>query len=885
MAGDEVMIGVRLQLLLTRPACHALAIRYKHFQQKRQASTPTAALLTLGYLLAYSLLRLDSPSWQAVLDPQHGGFAHLFRSRPKPADPLRYFIQSLWLICVRQPLLDKPSPAGGKPLISAAKRLLARCRAWYLLHMEQIPERISRNRGVEASLAALGHMRAGSRHIILGATIAVTAALAALCITQPFNWKAQLVFVLILWAVAMVVRRMPGRFSIMILVVLSVIVSCRYLWWRYTATLNWDDNTDLFFGITLLIAETHAWVVLMLGYIQTLWPLDRKPMQLPQDSRTWPVVDVLIPTYNEDLSVVRRTVLAATGLDWPKDKLHIYILDDGRRSEFREFADQAGVGYITRPDNRHAKAGNLNHALAQTHGELLALFDCDHIPTRSFLQLTTGWFLQEKNLALVQTPHQFFSPDPFERNLGNFRSQPNENILFYSLTQDGNDTWDATFFCGSCAVLRRSAIDAIGGFAVETVTEDAHTALRLHRAGYSSAYLRIPQAAGLATESLSAHIGQRIRWARGMVQIFRTDNPMLGKGLSLCQRLCYLNATLHFLAGLPRLIFLLAPLAFLLLHAYIIYAPAIAIVLYVLPHMIHASLTSSHMQGQYRHSFWSEVYETVLAWYIAWPTTVALIRPSKGLFNVTAKGGLIDKQYFDWAISRPYLWLATLNLLGIGFGIWRLAAGPRDEILTVIVTMLWVAYNLVIIGAAVAVAAETRQVRQSPRVATELPAALGLPNGHFYPVVLNDYSDNGVSLTTNEPDLVNKGTAITVLLQRGQREFAFAGTIVRTQANNISVLLERMDEHQYRNFMLCTYARADAWLSWSSGFQTDKPLHSLYNLVATSVRGYIRLATYTPRPIRAPLKGIASLALWIMSFLPRPISAPSSSLSYRPAPK
>lgn len=119
--------------------------------------------------------------------------------------------------------------------------------------------------------------------------------------------------------------------------------------------------------------------------------------------------------------------------------------------------------------------------------------------------------------------------------------------------------WDATFFCGSCAIIRRGPLDEVGGIAVETVTEDAHTSLRLHRNGYTSGYLRIPQAAGLATESLSAHIGQRIRWARGMVQIFRLDNPLLGKGLKLMQRLCYANAMLHFMSGLPRIIFLVAP--------------------------------------------------------------------------------------------------------------------------------------------------------------------------------------------------------------------------------------------------------------------------------------------------------------------------------------
>src|SRR5690606_10096208 len=160
-------------------------------------------------------------------------------------------------------------------------------------------------------------------------------------------------------------------------------------------------------------------------------------------------------------------------------------------------------------------------------------------------------------------------------------------------------------------------------------------------------------------------------WARGMVQIFRIDNPLLGKGLSLFQRFCYANAMLHFLAGIPRLVFLTAPLAFLLLHVYIIYAPAVAILLFVLPHMAHANLTNSRIQGQWRRPFWGEVDETVLAWYIARPTTVALFSPAKGKFNVTEKGGTQAGDRFDWKVAQPYLVLALLNVAGLAFAVWR----------------------------------------------------------------------------------------------------------------------------------------------------------------------------------------------------------------------
>ncbi|RAF92882.1 UDP-forming cellulose synthase catalytic subunit, partial [Burkholderia multivorans] len=218
---------------------------------------------------------------------------------------------------------------------------------------------------------------------------------------------------------------------------------------------------------------------------------------------------------------VKPTVFAAQSVDWPTDKLRVYLLDDGRRPEFAAFARDAGIGYLTRDDNLHAKAGNINRALPKTHGEYIAIFDCDHVPTRSFLQTTMGEFLRDPKCALVQTPHHFFSPDPFERNLGTFREVPNEGNLFYGLVQSGNDLWNAAFFCGSCAVLKRSALEEVGGVAVETVTEDAHTALKLHRRGYTSAYLPTVQAAGLATESLAGHVKQRTRWARGMAQIFR----------------------------------------------------------------------------------------------------------------------------------------------------------------------------------------------------------------------------------------------------------------------------------------------------------------------------------------------------------------------------
>ena len=673
-------------------------------------------------------------------------------------------------------------------------------------------------------------------HIVL---VAVAAATAALVIVVPLRFEEQLVFGVVVFAAALVISRFKGRLVSLILIGVSLIVSSRYIYWRYASTVDLEATIELVLGGLLLFAETYAFVVLVLGYVQGCWPLDRKPIPLPVDPALWPTVDLYIPTYNEPLSVVRPTVLAAKAVDWPPDKLKIYILDDGTRDEFRDFAKQAGVGYIVREEHKHAKAGNINHALKLTDGEFISIFDCDHVPTRSFLQLTMGWMVADPEMALVQTPHHFNSPDPFERNLKTFGKVPNEGELFYGLLMRGNDLWDAVFFCGSCAVLRRSALEQIGGVAVETVTEDAHTGLKLHRKGYGAAYINVPMASGLATESLSAHVGQRIRWARGMVQIFRTDNPLWGRGLRLLQRLCYTNAMIHFLYGFPRLLFLIAPLPFLIFGINIFNAAAAMVLVYVLPHLAHSVLTSSRLQGQYRHSFWAEVYEAVLATYIMIPTTLALINPKLGKFNVTSKGGQVERDYFDGKIARPYVLLFLANAVAAGFGIWHLAAATdMDD--AVIVNLFWAAYNLIVLGAAIAVAWEARQRRRTNRIDFQLPAMLRRGTGHTYAGTSQDMSLGGARLVmAGSPD-VQAGEDVHLSLFLGEDEVTLPGKVVSPDGADLRVEFEELTVEEEMGLARCIYSRADAWNDWYSSHTRDQPMRSWFRIIRHSLSAFPR---------------------------------------------
>ncbi|ATG78216.1 UDP-forming cellulose synthase catalytic subunit [Pseudoalteromonas sp. 1_2015MBL_MicDiv] len=862
-----------LSLLFSEKLVRLILFKFHgYFNQHRMNAIE--ALLMPFLIIVSSLFVKISVHKRNIRESISVNYPHLrqpYRNHPY-SNSIRFILQSVFLTFVKKTTKKRATKEKiSHHFYDSVNRLFRQFR-WFDLKLGKLLRRIlskSKKKPKQSAFYSIADARVWQNKYVKYIVIAFILFLLTIFITIPFSLEAQAIFISFILLVAYSLKRIKGQMATIVMITLSVTTSSRYLWWRYTETLNWDDPLALALGAGLLLAETYAWLVLILGFFQTINPLERKPIPLPRNTELWPTVDVYIPTYNEPLSVVKPTTLAALSIDWPEDKLNVYILDDGKRPEFADFAKEVGVGYLTRPDNNHAKAGNMNSAMRYTHGEYIAIFDCDHVPARSFLQTTMGQFLKDSKVCLVQTPHHFFSADPFERNLNNHSQIPNENMLFYGLIQDGNDMWDATFFCGSCAVLKREALDNIGGFAFETVTEDAHTALRMQRAGYKTAYINIPQAAGLATDSLSAHIGQRIRWARGMAQIFRLDNPLMGKGLSIPQRLCYINAMLHFLSGIPRIVFLTAPLALIYFNAYIIYAPFLAIFIYVVPTLIQIKATNSRIQGKYRYSFWGEVYESVLAWYILKPTTVALFNPNKGKFNVTEKGGLNDEEHYDWGISKPYLILLAINLLGIVFGVLRLIFGDPSQIGVLVISMGWALYNMIILGAAVAVAAEARQVRHSHRIKANFPAGIRLANGHTLKVRITDYSDNGVGIETEHAHICRVNDKIELLMSRGDKQFSFTTHVCNTRNKHIGLTLKDLSLEKQRAFIQCTFSRADAWLDWQNNFRHDRPSYSFKEVQKTSLRGFSNLLFHAPRPLQPTIKLLTRLVMYINSFIPK----------------
>lgn len=332
-----------------------------------------------------------------------------------------------------------------------------------------------------------------------------------------------------------------------------VVAALAYLGWR---PLTFNDDALLFSSV-VYAAELFGFI-LSLMHLAMTWRLTRREPPPPEPGHD---VDVFIATINEPVELVRRTVLAALRMDYP----HLtWLLDDGNRPEMRALADELGCRYLARGENTHAKAGNINHALAHAGGEFVALFDADHAPRRDFLARTLGYF-RDPRVAFVQTPQDFFNLDSYEhRQAPRGRRVWMEQSFFWRVIQRGKDRWNAAFFCGSCAVMRRAALDDAGGIATGSVTEDLHTSLRIHKRGWRSVYHAEPLAFGIAPASAGQYLKQRLRWGQGAMQVWRLERILFARGLSAGQRLCYLATFGAYLDGWQKLVFYSAP-AFVLL--------------------------------------------------------------------------------------------------------------------------------------------------------------------------------------------------------------------------------------------------------------------------------------------------------------------------------
>ncbi|PKP80317.1 MAG: cellulose synthase catalytic subunit (UDP-forming) [Alphaproteobacteria bacterium HGW-Alphaproteobacteria-18] len=526
-------------------------------------------------------------------------------------------------------------------------------------------------------------------------------------------------------------RPTGGPFRVFV-ALLIIFTSTRYMIWRVTETLPTDSALSIMGGIFLLGAESYGYVLLLLSTFLSVDVYKRAPKMAPVSAGQSPTVDILVPSYNEPDDLLEVTLTAALNVSYPAGRMKVYLLDDGGTLAKREQADpvraaeaqarherlkamceRLGAHYLTRDKNEHAKAGNINAALKKVEGDLILILDADHVPSSDILVRTVGHFVDDPKVFLVQTPHFFLNPDPLERNLGTFRDMPSENEMFYSVIQRGLDGLNASFFCGSAAVLRREHVMEIGGLQGDTITEDAETALELHSRGYRSVYVDRPMVAGLSPETFSGFITQRMRWTQGMIQIFLLKNPLLKKGLSLSQRIGYLNSCFYWFFPLARLTFILAPLLYLLLGVQVYVGNFNDFLMYGLPHIVGALMLSSILYGHTRWAFASELYEVVQSIHCSGAILQVLRNPRAPSFAVTPKGESLSENFIS-PLARPFYILIALVALGEVAGLVRLFTDPVGAGV-IAVLLLWNTFHLLLLISALGVLYERSQQRSFPR--------------------------------------------------------------------------------------------------------------------------------------------------------------------------
>jgi len=623
-------------------------------------------------------------------------------------------------------------------------------------------------------------MRAG----LIVAFWAVAAILIVSLVALPISLQAHLVAGLTVVACMIILKffRARGVWRLIALALGTAIV-LRYVFWRTTSTIPPITEVANFIpGFLLYLAEMYSVMMLFLSLFVVSSPLgSRKAPQV--DPHNLPTVDVFVPSYNESAELLATTLAAAKAMTYPADKLTVWLLDDGgtdekcnslnpitaqqareRRAELQALCASLEVRYLTRARNQHAKAGNLNNGLEHSTGDLVAVFDADHAPARNFLAETVGYFIKDKNLFLVQTPHFFINPDPLERNLGTFHTMPSENEMFYGVIQRGLDKWNAAFFCGSAAVLRREALQETNGFSGISITEDCETALELHSRGWTSVYVDKPLIAGLQPDSFASFIGQRSRWAQGMMQILRYKFPPLKRGLKLSQRLCYMSSTLFWLFPFSRFCFLVSPLCYLFFSLEIFTASGGEFLAYTFTYMMVNFMMQNYLFGRYRWPWISDLYEYIQTLYLLPAILSVIANPSKPTFKVTSKNETMDQSRVS-ELGKPYFIIFGILVLGViatGVRVW---AEPYKADLT-LVTGAWNILNLIIAGCALGVVSERATRRQSHRVRVERPCQFRVGD-EVVEAVLRDVSVGGARLhvpPSAEPGL-KKGAAGTLSFQ------------------------------------------------------------------------------------------------------------------------
>ncbi len=634
-----------------------------------------------------------------------------------------------------------------------------------------------------------------------------------------------------LMALAYAITRLsprPQTWSCGLMVTILLVLLGRYLLWRLSSTLNLSDPLNGVFSLGLLAMELLMLSTSLIQLSLMMLSKDRRRQadQLSEaviSQRYRPTVAVLIPTYNEPAFILRRTIMGCQAMDYePKT---IYLLDDTRRPEMRALAAELGCEYRTRPDNRHAKAGNLNYTLPHTEGELVVVFDADFIPTRNFLTRTVGFF-QDPTVGLVQTPQSFYNPDPIARNLGLENILTPEEEVFYRQIQRIKDGAGSVVCAGTSFVVRRSALVQAGGFVTESLSEDYFTGIQLSAQGYRLVYLNEKLSAGLAAETIADHALQRIRWAQGTLQaFFIRSNPLTIPGLNPLQRLAHFEGLLQWFTSLARVGFLLMPLAYSFLGVVPLRTTGIELLYFFVPFYLVNLTVFGWLNFHSRSAILSDLYSIVLAFPLAATAIQSLLRPFGKGFKVTPKGGVRGRFRFNWALAWPLVLLFVATALSLWVNVarclmvtWSPGALPAvSSVHGMGLGWVWSAYNLFMLAVVLLILLDVP--RPSDRDWFDLQRAVQVDMGdRSFWGMTTMMSEAGaeIALTEFDPALLTPETPLALHVL--ERSLALQAQVVHLQQRQDDLPLLRVTflplaVDQQRSLVELLYCRPGQWRS------------------------------------------------------------------------
>ncbi|MBD0301123.1 MAG: glycosyltransferase, partial [Tolypothrix sp. T3-bin4] len=490
--------------------------------------------------------------------------------------------------------------------------------------------------------------------------------------------------------------------------------------------------------------------------------------------------------------------------------------------------------YMTRPDNRHAKAGNLNQAIARTDGDLIVVFDADFIPTENFLTRTVGFFQDEK-VALVQTPQSFYNFDPIARNLGLENILTPEEEVFYRQIQPLRDSAGSVICAGTSFVVKRSALKTVGGFVTDSLSEDYFTGIRLSAQGYRLVYLDEKLSAGLAADNMADQATQRLRWAQGTLQAFFIEaNPLTIRGLRPWQRLAHLEGLLHWFTSISRVGFLIAPLAYSFLGAIPIKANAAEMLYFFLPYYVVQLSVFSWLNYRSRSALLSDIYSVVLTFPLAWTVIQVMLNPFSRGFKVTPKGTASDRFSFNWKLALPLivLFITTAVSLWRNLGMFMLKGAWQTTMPSEVAQQvkglglgwLWSAYNLIVLAVALLVLLDIPKpdlyawfdLRRTVRLSVKDDKEESAKDTSLWGITTK-ISEIGAEIALTQAGLpeIKPGEILPVTVEIMEAKLSLQGTVTQTSVQEgfptVKVMFEQLNMTQHRCLVKMLFCRPGQW--------------------------------------------------------------------------